>query len=97
MVSAGSLTKAYKLHAPKSAKALLDRELLAACLNYSHGVYNTSAKVHGSTTLKTAIGIAEEYRTGKATTAQLKKTAVRLPVQALDFLPALKDRDSPCR
>lgn len=79
MVSAGSLTKAYKLLAPKSksAKALLDRELLAAWLNYSHGAYNASAKVHGITTLKTAIGIAEKYRTGKATTAQLK-TAVYL-------------------
>jgi subtilisin family serine protease len=78
--NAGSLSKAYKILKPKSkaAKALLDRELLAAWLNYAHGVYNGSAKVHGKTTLKQAVGTAERHRTGKASAAQLKKTAVYL-------------------
>ncbi|MFI6298198.1 S8 family peptidase [Nonomuraea sp. NPDC050790] len=77
---ADTLARAYKVLKPKSkaAKALLDRELLAAWLNYAHGVYNSSAKVHGKTTLKTAITVAEKHRTGKATTAQLKKSAVFL-------------------
>ncbi|MEV8636051.1 S8 family serine peptidase [Streptosporangium sp. NPDC051023] len=73
----GSLGKAYKVLAPKSktAKALLDRELLAAWLNYAHGVHNGSTKVHGSTTLTKVIGVAERYRTANGTSAQLKKTA----------------------
>ncbi|MEV4184128.1 S8 family serine peptidase [Streptosporangium canum] len=73
----GSLGKAYKVLAPKSktAKALLDRELLAAWLNYAHGVHNGSTKVHGSTTLTKAVGIAERHRTANGTSAQLKKTA----------------------
>ncbi|MFI9557800.1 S8 family peptidase [Nonomuraea endophytica] len=77
---ADTLARAYKVLNTKSkaAKALLDRELLAAWLNYAHGVYNSSAKVHGTTTLKQAITTAEKYRTGKATTAQLKKSAVFL-------------------
>ncbi|MFI6906210.1 S8 family peptidase [Nonomuraea sp. NPDC050394] len=77
---ADTLARAYKVLKTKSkaGKALLDRELLAAWLNYAHGVYNSSAKVHGTTTLKKAITIAEKYRTGKATTAQLKKSAVFL-------------------
>ncbi|GAA5766212.1 hypothetical protein [Streptosporangium roseum] len=76
VTDAGSLGKAYKVLAPKSktAKALLDRELLAAWLNYAHGVHNGSTKVHGSTTLTKAIGIAERYRTANGTSAQLKKT-----------------------
>ncbi|MFI6387775.1 S8 family peptidase [Nonomuraea sp. NPDC050540] len=77
---ADTLARAYKVLNTKSkaGKALLDRELLAAWLNYAHGVYNSSAKVHGTTTLKKAITIAEKHRTGKATTAQLKKSAVFL-------------------
>ncbi|MBE1558996.1 hypothetical protein [Nonomuraea africana] len=77
---ADTLARAYKVLNTKSkiAKALLDMELLAAWLNYAHGVYNSSAKVHGDTTLKQAIETAEKYRTGKATTAQLKKSAVFL-------------------
>ncbi|WP_165781282.1 S8 family peptidase [Streptosporangium minutum] len=77
VTDAGSLGKAYKVLAPKSrtAKALLDRELLAAWLNYAHGVHNGSTKVHGSTTLTKAVGIAEEYRTANGTSAQLKKAA----------------------
>ncbi|MFI7454913.1 hypothetical protein ACIBQX_46100 [Nonomuraea sp. NPDC049714] len=80
LTDAGSLGKAYKVLAPKSktAKALLDRELLAAWLNYTHGVYNGSAKVHGSTTLKQAVGTAEKHRTKNGTSAQLKKVAVYL-------------------
>ncbi|MGN9781604.1 S8 family peptidase [Nonomuraea sp. ZG12] len=80
LTDAGSLGKAYKVLAPKSktAKALLDRELLGAWLNYAHGVYNSSAKVHGSTTLKQAVGTAEKHRTKKGTSAQLKKVAVYL-------------------
>lgn len=78
--NAGTLAKAYKVLAPKtkSAKALLDRELLAAWLNYANGVYNASAKVHGSTTLKQAIGTAEKYRTKNGTAVQLKKSATFL-------------------
>jgi subtilisin family serine protease len=80
LTDAGSLGKAYKVLAPKSktAKALLDRELLGAWLNYAHGVYNGSAKVHGSTTLKQAVGTAEKHRTKKGSSAQLKKVAVYL-------------------
>lgn len=80
VTNAATLGKAYKVLNPKSksAKALLDRELLAAWLNYSHGVYNASAKVHGSTTLKKAIGVAEKYRVKGGTATQLKKTAVYL-------------------
>ncbi|MEV0594047.1 S8 family peptidase [Nonomuraea cavernae] len=80
VTNAATLGKAYKVLNPKSksAKALLDRELLAAWLNYSHGVYNASAKVHGSTTLKKAIGVAETYRVKGGTATQLKKTAVYL-------------------
>ncbi|MDF5753065.1 hypothetical protein [Spongiactinospora sp. TRM90649] len=54
---ARSLGKAYKILAAtsKAAKALLDRELLAAWFNCAHGVHNGSAKVHGGTTLKQAI------------------------------------------
>ncbi|MEV0418189.1 S8 family peptidase [Streptosporangium canum] len=77
VTDAGSLGKAYKVLAPKSktAKALLDRELLAAWLNYAHGVHNGSTKVHGSTTLTKAVGIAEGHRTANGTSAQLKKAA----------------------
>lgn len=77
VTDAGSLGKAYKVLAPKSktAKALLDRELLAAWLNYAHGVHNGSTKVHGSTTLTKAVGIAERHRTANGTSAQLKKAA----------------------
>ncbi|WP_162641173.1 S8 family serine peptidase [Streptosporangium sp. 'caverna'] len=80
VTDAGSIGKAYKVLAPRSrtAKALIDRELLAAWLNYAHGVYNGSAKVHGSTTLKKAVGIAEGHRTANGTSAQLKKAAVYL-------------------
>ncbi|GII93547.1 S8 family peptidase [Sinosporangium siamense] len=80
VTDAGSLGKAYKVLGTKSksAKALLDRELLAAWLNYAHGVHNGSSKVNGSTTLKKAIGIAERYRTANGTSAQLKKSAVYL-------------------
>ncbi|MFI6324030.1 S8 family peptidase [Nonomuraea sp. NPDC050556] len=78
--NAGTLAKAYKVLAPKarSAKALLDRELLASWLNYANGVYNASAKVHGDTTLKQAIGTAEKYRTKPGTAAQQKKAATFL-------------------
>ncbi|MFF4418095.1 S8 family serine peptidase [Streptosporangium sp. NPDC001559] len=77
MTDAGSLGKAHTVLAPKgrSAKALLDRELLAAWLNYAHGVHNGSTKVHGGTTLKKALGAAERHRTGKGTSAQLRKAA----------------------
>ncbi|MFD8560439.1 S8 family serine peptidase [Streptosporangium canum] len=77
VTDAGSLGKAYKVLAPKSktAKALLDRELLAAWLNYAHGVHNGSTKVHGGTTLTKAVGIAERHRTANGTSAQLKKAA----------------------
>nr|BFE83138.1 hypothetical protein GCM10020093_057390 [Planobispora longispora] len=81
LTDAGSLGKAYKVLKPrtKSAKALLDRELLAAWLNYAHGVYNGSAKIKGATTLKSAIGVAERHRANpKATSAQLLKAAVYL-------------------
>jgi hypothetical protein len=80
LTDTGSLGKAYKVLAPKSktAKALLDRELLGAWLNYAHGVYNGSAKIHGSTTLKQAVSTAEKYRTKSGTSAQLKKVAVYL-------------------
>ncbi|WP_206062375.1 hypothetical protein, partial [Nonomuraea basaltis] len=80
LTDATTLAKAYKVLNTKSkvAKALLDRELLAAWLNYAHGVYNGSAKVHGKTTLNKAIGVAEKHRTGKSTSAQLKKAAVYL-------------------
>ncbi|MGW4957865.1 S8 family peptidase [Nonomuraea sp. NPDC004186] len=80
LTDATTLSTAYKALATKSkaAKALLDRELLAAWLNYAHGVYNGSAKVSGKTTLKQAIAAAERHRTGRASAAQLKKAAVFL-------------------
>jgi subtilisin family serine protease len=80
LTDATTLAKAYKVlnTKSKSAKALLDRELLAAWLNYAHGVYNGSAKVHGKTTLNKAIAAAEKHRTGKSTSAQVKKAAVFL-------------------
>ncbi|WP_336204039.1 S8 family peptidase [Nonomuraea sp. LPB2021202275-12-8] len=80
LADATTLAKAYKIlgFRGKAAKALLDRELLAAWLNYAHGVHNGSAKVHGKTTLKQAIVAAERHRTGKATSLQLKKAAVFL-------------------
>ncbi|WP_327089767.1 S8 family serine peptidase [Nonomuraea sp. NBC_01738] len=80
VTKADTLARAYRVLHPKSksAKALLDRELLASWLNYAHGVYNSSAKVYKTTTLKQALGTAEKYRAGKATTAQLKKSAVFL-------------------
>ncbi|MGP3913761.1 S8 family peptidase [Nonomuraea sp. 10N515B] len=79
LTDATTLAKAYKVLGTKSkaAKALLDRELLAAWLNYAHGVYNGSAKVHGKTTLSKAVAAAERHRTGKSTAA-MKKAAVYL-------------------
>ncbi|NUW39335.1 S8 family peptidase [Nonomuraea rhodomycinica] len=79
LTDAGTLSKAYKVLATKSrsASALLDRELLASWLNYAHGVYNASAKVRGSTTLKQALTVAERQR-AKGGAAQQKKTAVYL-------------------
>ncbi|MFK4038281.1 S8 family peptidase [Nonomuraea wenchangensis] len=79
LTGAGTLGKAYKVLATKSkaAKALLDRELLAAWLNYAHGVYDSSAKVHGRTTLKQAVAAAERHRAGKSAAA-MKKAALYL-------------------
>ncbi|MFD8560104.1 S8 family peptidase [Streptosporangium canum] len=71
-----SLAKAYKVLKGKSARAALDRELLAAWLNWAHGVYNGSAKVHGTTTLKSAVAVAEKHRLDtKATAAQISGAA----------------------
>lgn len=77
LTRAGTLAAAYKVLNPrsKSAKALLDRELLASWLNYAHGVYNASAKVHGTTTLKQALTAAERHRVKGGSAAQLKKAA----------------------
>ncbi|MGP3962636.1 S8 family peptidase [Nonomuraea sp. 3N208] len=79
LTDATTMAKAYKVLGAKSkaAKALLDRELLAAWLNYAHGVYNGSAKVHGKTTLSKAVAAAERHRAGKSTAA-MKKAAVYL-------------------
>ncbi|GAA1750362.1 S8 family peptidase [Nonomuraea bangladeshensis] len=79
LTGAGTLGKAYKVLNTKSkaAKALLDRELLAAWLNYAHGVYDSSAKVHGRTTLKQAVATAERHRAGKSAAA-MKKAAIYL-------------------
>ncbi|MGA5765650.1 S8 family peptidase [Nonomuraea bangladeshensis] len=79
LTGAGTLGKAYKVLNTKSkaAKALLDRELLAAWLNYAHGVYDSSAKVHGRTTLKQAVATAERHRAGKSAAA-MKKAALYL-------------------
>lgn len=71
-----SLAKAYKVLKGKSARAALDRELLAAWLNWAHGVYNGSSKVHGATTLKSAVAVAEKHRLNtKATAAQISGAA----------------------
>ncbi|RVX39276.1 subtilisin family serine protease [Nonomuraea polychroma] len=79
LTDATTLAKAYKVLGTKSkaAKALLDRELLAAWLNYAHGVYNGSAKVHGKTTLSKAVSAAERHRAGTSAAA-MKKAAVYL-------------------
>lgn len=71
-----SLGKAYKVLRGKGARATLDRELLAAWLNWAHGVYDGSTKVHRTTTLKSAVAVAERHRlNGKATAAQLAGAA----------------------
>lgn len=80
VTDAGTLAKAYKVAGSggKDAKAALDRQLLAAWLNYAHGVYNGSAKVHGNTTLKQALTVAEKYRVSGGSAVQLKKAAAFL-------------------
>ncbi|MFI6324031.1 S8 family peptidase [Nonomuraea sp. NPDC050556] len=74
VTGANTAAKAYKVLKGKNA---LDRELLAAWLNYAHGVYNTSSKVHGSTTFAKAVATAEKYRSG-GTAAQVKKATAFL-------------------
>lgn len=77
--NAGTLARAYQVLATKSksAKALLDRELLAAWLNHAHGVHDASDKVNGRTTFKQAIGAAEKHRL-KSGAAQQRKAAAYL-------------------
>lgn len=72
VTSATTAAKAYKVLKGKNA---LDRQLLAAWLNYAHGVYNTSAKVHGTTTFGKAVAIAEKHRAGGTATQVKKATA----------------------
>ncbi|MBG0825438.1 S8 family serine peptidase [Planomonospora sp. ID91781] len=80
-VRIGSLDAAYRVLTPKSkaARALLDRELLAAWLNHAHGAYDGSTKVKGATTLKGAVTAAERHRLStEATSAQLRRAAAYL-------------------
>ncbi|NUT38486.1 MAG: hypothetical protein HOV86_00740 [Thermoactinospora sp.] len=76
---ADTLSRAHKVLNPrsKSIKSLLDSQLPAAWLNYAHGVYNGSAKVHGKTTFAKAIAIAEKHRKS-GTAVQVKKVTTYL-------------------
>ncbi|GII92577.1 S8 family peptidase [Sinosporangium siamense] len=81
VVKTGSLSRAYRVLKPSStsAKAALDRELLAAWLNWAHGVHETGDRVSGSTTLSKALASAERARLkGASTAAQLRKSATFL-------------------
>ncbi|MDF5756397.1 S8 family serine peptidase [Spongiactinospora sp. TRM90649] len=58
----------------KSGRAALDRELLAAWLNWAHGARNTTAKVTGSATLRAMLTTAERDRlTRGADSTRLKR------------------------
>ncbi|WP_158088632.1 S8 family peptidase [Thermoactinospora rubra] len=74
VTDAKTAAKAYRV---LKGKNVLDRELLAAWLNYAHGVYNGSSKVHGKTTFAKAVAIAEKHR-ASGTAAQAKKAAAYL-------------------
>ncbi|MFI6479769.1 S8 family peptidase [Nonomuraea sp. NPDC050663] len=74
VADARTAAKAYRVLKGKNA---LDRELLAAWLNYAHGVYNLSAKVSGKTTFVKAVGVGEKHRKS-GTAAQVKKAAAYL-------------------
>nr|BFE83145.1 hypothetical protein GCM10020093_057460 [Planobispora longispora] len=76
---AGTLGTAHAVLKGKGGKAVLDRELLAAWLNWAHGVYDGSTKVKGATTLKRAVTAAEKHRLNpKATSAQVRGAAAYL-------------------
>ncbi|GAA0840892.1 S8 family serine peptidase [Streptosporangium amethystogenes subsp. fukuiense] len=72
VTASGSLGSAYRVLKGRAGKAALDRELLAAWLNWAHGAYDGSSRVRGTTTLKSAIAAAERQRlNGKATGVQV--------------------------
>ncbi|GLW06180.1 hypothetical protein Misp01_13100 [Microtetraspora sp. NBRC 13810] len=63
----------------RTSRAALDRELLAAWLNWAHGARNITAKVNGSATLKAVLATAEGQRLGTRTnSAQYTRSAVLL-------------------
>ncbi|PZG30592.1 hypothetical protein C1I98_31050 [Spongiactinospora gelatinilytica] len=75
MATRSSAGKVLRFTTAKAGGAALDRELLAAWLNWAHGARNTTAKITGATTLKSALTTAERRRlSGKATSAQLKRS-----------------------
>ncbi|SDQ39737.1 Serine protease, subtilisin family [Thermostaphylospora chromogena] len=63
----------------KSRKARLDRELLAAWLNWAHGARNITAKVDGRTTLRQILTAAERQRLDRRpTAAEIDRSIKRL-------------------
>ncbi|MBG0815249.1 S8 family serine peptidase [Planomonospora sp. ID82291] len=76
-VGAGSLTAAAKVLRGTSGKALLDRELLAAWLNWSHGVYEDSERISRTTTFRSAVTRAETQRLNRRTRAAEATAAAR--------------------
>ncbi|SDH77036.1 Serine protease, subtilisin family [Sinosporangium album] len=81
VVKAGTIAKAYRVLKPRStsARAALDRELLAGWLNWAHGVHNSGTKVKGSTTLKQALASTEKHRLNRtAKSTQLRTSATFL-------------------
>nr|BFE84669.1 hypothetical protein GCM10020093_072700 [Planobispora longispora] len=71
-----SISVAQQVLKARTGRAVLDRELLAAWLNWAHGAYGDSTRVSGKITFKSVVASAEKQRLNRGTTsAAAAKTA----------------------